>query len=126
MLSSGMKKAVASIAVVGGLLFVASPAEAANNWRDQSWRDMRSLAPEGARETGRSATLQQVRRTCTYLNRGYRASDILEMYFSVAAESANSRRELSDMYSYSMALMAVAGTRLCPRHRYAIARALDF
>lgn len=125
-MTSSLRRLLATAVVVLTVFVFVSPAQAAGGWKDQAWRDMRSLAPEGATETGRSATLLQVSRTCTYLNNGYRASWVLDMYFTLAQDSANSRRELSDMYTYSMALMAVAGTRLCSRHRYQISRALDF
>lgn len=86
---------------------------------------MQNLATAGSLASGRSATLLQIERTCTYLNRGYRATDVLDMYASVAENSAGTSQELRDMYMYSVALMAVAGQRLCPRHKAEISRALN-
>lgn len=113
------------LALIVGLIASTPSANASSRWKDQAWRDMKSLAKAGSMETGRRATLLQVQRTCTYLNRGYRASDVLEIYASVAEDSAQTRQELRDMYMYSIALMAVAGQRLCPRHKNQIARALN-
>ena len=115
---------VVVFALVLGLVLTASPASASNRWKDQAWRDMQSLAKTGALATGRSATLLQIQRTCTYLNNGYRASEVLDMYATVAERSATTRRELRNMYMYSIALMAVAGQRLCPRHKRQISRAI--
>lgn len=113
------------LALIVGLITSTPSANASSRWKDQAWRDMKSLAQAGSLATGRTATLLQVERTCTYLNRGYRASEVLDMYASVAEDSAQTRQELSDMYMYSIALMAVAGQRLCPRHKAQIARVLD-
>lgn len=102
------------------------PVSAADNWRDKAWRDMRMLAAEGAEEAGKVWTLRQVINTCKYMDNGYPASQILDYYLSVGVRSGSSQREIREMNTFSMALMAVAAVRLCPRHRRQVDRAIDF
>jgi len=115
----------ATVVLMLALGSIASPVQAVTNWQDKAWLDMRVLAEVGAIETGRNGTLVQIQRTCRYLDNGYPAITILNTYAKVASQSATNRRELIEMTHFGNAIMAVAVTRLCPRHAKAVDKALS-
>lgn len=101
-----------------------APAQAQTGWQDQAWRDMSMLAKVGAAKAGRTFTLIQIERTCRYMNNGYSALAVLNSYSKVASQSARNLRELNEMTLMGEAIMAVAVTRLCPKHAKEVDRAL--
>lgn len=124
---TGMKRTVAIVAalVLLGSPAVASGAEAATGWADVVWRDMRMLAPEGAASLGRSTTVNQVQRSCRYLDSGVPAATLVSNALAVATQSATSRQQRSDMAAYGLSVLLVAGKRLCPRHLAAVTKAMS-
>ena len=101
-----------------------APAQAQTGWHDQAWRDMRLLAKAGAIKAGRTFILIQIDRTCRQLNNGYSALAVLDAYSEFASQSARNVKELNEMTLTAEAIMAVAATRLCPKHAKEVDRAL--
>lgn len=95
---------------------VPAAATAANEWMIPAWRDVYRLAPAGAKAMGRTATLQQIKRTCDYLRRGTPAAWVVGSYFDIALASGTSRQQQADMVMYSTAVLVVATKRLCPSY----------
>lgn len=94
----------------------AGAATAANEWMIPAWRDVYRLAPAGAKAMGRTPTLQQIKRTCTYLRQGTPAAWVVDSYFDIALASGTTRQQQADMVMYSTAVLVVATKRLCPSY----------
>lgn len=117
--------AIIASGLIASIAF-SSPASADSRWHDQAWRDMRTLASVGSSALGRTSTLVQIQRTCDYLDDGFSAEKVFDLYYRTARKSAYDQQQLRDMIQYNMALMMVAGKRACPRHQTSIARGLGF
>ncbi len=120
-----MKRILAGVLATSALVLGVPSQVQAANWQDVAWNDMRKLAPAGAAALGRSYTLRQIERTCQYLSRGVAADVIIDEYLALAAASAQSTKQRSEIAAYSLSIAVVAGKRLCPKFLPEIWRSMN-